>query len=185
VWFNQNSISEAERRGHLISYSPGCLKLTNKENTFIMNFKMNPLGLYVYKAPDLGLSLAQTINENCKYFTPRQIEAAKRSRDLYEMIGRPSYADFMTIIQNNLLPNVDISFKDVENAQRIFGKDLGSIQVKTVRLHPDAVTTDYIQVPPDIMTLHQDVTIAVDVMHIDGMQFLITASRNIQFTTVD
>jgi hypothetical protein len=101
------------------------------------------------------------------------------------MIGRPSYADFMAIIQNNLLPNVDISVKDVENAQRIFGKDLGSIQRKTVRLRPDAVTTDYIQVPPDIMTLHQDVMIAVDAMHIDGMQFLITTSRNIQFTTVD
>jgi hypothetical protein len=52
-------------------------------------------------------------------------------------------------------------------------------------LRPDAVTTDYIQVPLDIMTLHQDMTIAVDVMHIDGMQFLTTTSRIIQFTTGD
>jgi hypothetical protein len=87
----------------------------------------------------------------------------------------------MAIIQNNLLPKV----KDMENATRIYGKDLGSIQGKTVRFRPDAVTTDYIEVTPDIMTLHQDITIAVDVMHIDGIQFLITTSRNIQFTTVN
>jgi hypothetical protein len=83
----------------------------------------------------------------------------------------------MVIIQNNLLPNVGISVKD---AQRIFGKDLGSIQGKAVRL-PDTATTDYTQVPPDIMKLHQDVTIAVDIMLIDGMQFLMTTSINIQF----
>jgi hypothetical protein len=88
----------------------------------------------------------------------------------------------MVIIQNNLLPNVGISVKD---DQRIFGKDLGSIQGKDVRLRPDTVTTDYTQVPPDIMKLHQDVTIAVDIMLIDGMQFLMTTSINIQFPTVD
>jgi hypothetical protein len=93
VWFNQNSIanifsmSEAERRGHMISYSPGCLKITNKENTSTMNFKMSPSGLCVNRAPDLGLNLVQTINENNKFLTQGQIEAAKHSRDLYEMIG--------------------------------------------------------------------------------------------------
>jgi hypothetical protein len=85
---------------------------------------MSPSGLYVYKAPDLGLSLVQTITENCRFLTPRQIEAASHARDLYEMIGQPSYANFMAIVQNKPLPpNVDISVKEVENAQRIFGKD--------------------------------------------------------------
>ncbi len=107
VWFNQNSIaniismSKAQRRGHMISFSPGCLKLNNKESTFTMSFKMSPSGLYVYKAPDLGISLVQTINENSRFLTPRQIDAAKRAKDLYKMIGQPSYADFMAIIQDN------------------------------------------------------------------------------------
>jgi hypothetical protein len=78
-----------------------------------------------------------------------------------------------------------LSKTDIENALRILGKDLGSVQGKIARLRPDAVTTDYLEIPPDVMSLHQDVTIAVDIMHIDGMQFLITTSRNIQFTTVD
>jgi hypothetical protein len=153
VWFNQHlianiiSMSDAERRGHIILYSPGCLKLTDKDNTSTMSFKMNPSGLYVFKTPDLGLSLVQTIDENSKFLTSRQIESAKRARDLYKMIGRQSSIDFIAIIKNNLLPNVDISVKDIKNTQRIFGKDLGSIQGKTVRLRPDAVTTDIFKFP--------------------------------------
>jgi hypothetical protein len=55
-----------------------------------------------------------------------------------------------------LFPNVNTSVKDMENSQRIYGKNLGNTQGKTVRLHSDAITTVYIEVPPDIMTLHQD-----------------------------
>jgi hypothetical protein len=44
VWFNKDSIaniismSEAERKGHSISYSPGCLKLINAEDGLSMDF---------------------------------------------------------------------------------------------------------------------------------------------------
>jgi hypothetical protein len=101
------------------------------------------------------------------------------------MIGHPSYTDFIAIVKNNLLPSINITVKDVEHAERIFGKELGSLQGKTVRSRPDPVITDYVEVPPDIMELHNDVTIAADITNVDRMQFLITTSRNIQFTTVD
>jgi hypothetical protein len=101
------------------------------------------------------------------------------------MIGRPSYTDFMAIIKNNLLQNINITVKDVEQAERIFGKELGSIQGKTVGARPDVVVTDYMEVPPDIMELHCNVTISMDIMNVDRIQFFITTSRDIQFTTVD
>jgi hypothetical protein len=75
---------------------------------------MNQAGLYAYVVPSFGLSLVQTVHENSQFFTPRQIESAKLARDLYEMIGRPSYTDFIAIVKNNLLPNINITVKDVE-----------------------------------------------------------------------
>jgi hypothetical protein len=36
----------------------------------------------------------QTVEENQQLFTPRQILQAKQARELYEMVGRPSYNDF-------------------------------------------------------------------------------------------
>jgi hypothetical protein len=128
VWFNPNSIanvismSEAERRGLEITYSPGCLKLTNKQKTLEMTF-LNQAGLCPHVVIPIELNLVQTVDENTRYFTPRQIEAAKLARNTYDMIGRPSYTGFIAIIKNNLLPNIDVSIKDVAHAERIFGKE--------------------------------------------------------------
>jgi hypothetical protein len=59
------------------------------------------------------------------------------------------------------------------------------VQGKFVRSHPDAVLTDYVEKPLDIMDLHRVVIIAMDIMNIDQMQFLITTLRKIKFTTID
>jgi hypothetical protein len=45
--------------------------------------------------------------------------------------------------------------------------------------------TDYIHVPKDIIEHHGNVTLALDIMHIAGLLFLITTSRDVQFTTVE
>jgi hypothetical protein len=177
VWYNLNlianiiSISEAEHRGYQISYSPGCFKLTSKQSALEMVVNMNQAGLHAYVVPSAGLSLVQTVHENSQFFTLRQIESAKLARDLYEMIGCPSYTDFIAIVKNNLLPNINIPVKDVEHAERIFGKELGSLQGETVQPYPDSVITDYVEVPPDVMELHNDATIAADIMNVDRMQF--------------
>jgi hypothetical protein len=110
---------------------------------------------------------------------------AKQARNLYKMIGRPSYNDFISIIKNNMLPHTNITIKDVMHAKTIFGKELESLQGKTVRKSPKAVITDYIEIPPDILEIHHDITLAADIMNVDKNQFLITTSRNIQFTTVE
>jgi hypothetical protein len=71
VWFNSKlianiiSMSEAERRGHEVTYSSGCFKLVNKQETLQTTFHMNHAGLYVHVVPPIGLSLVQTIQETC------------------------------------------------------------------------------------------------------------------------
>jgi hypothetical protein len=41
------------------------------------------------------------------------------------------------------------------------------VQGKTVRSHPDAVITDYVEMPLDIMELCRDEIIAMDILNID------------------
>jgi hypothetical protein len=176
---------EAERKGHKKFYSPGCLSLTNVESGCKTDFKITTAGLYAFKIPIEGVEMLQTVEENQQMFTPRQIAQAKQARKLYEMVGRPSYNDFIAIIKNNLLLNSKIMPRDVLHAEAIFGKDLGALQGKTTRKRPDRVITDYIHVPDDIMRYHNKVVLAIDVMTIAEMPFLITTSRDIQFTTIE
>jgi hypothetical protein len=161
VWFNPNSIaniismSEAEIRGHKIFYPPGLFKLISKDGNLEMTFQMNDIGLYAYSVSFEGLTHVETIEENGQFFLQRQIESAKSARSLYEMIGRPPYQDFLGIVKNNLLPNISISVNDIMNAEKIFGKDLGSLQGKTIRERPEVVKTSYIDLPIEIIKIHE------------------------------
>jgi hypothetical protein len=87
------------------------------------------------------------------------------------MIGRPSFRDFLAIFKNNLLLNVTVTAQDIVNAEKIFGKELGALQGKTIRGKPNPVVTDYINVPPDIFKIHQNITLAVDIMFVGGIAF--------------
>jgi hypothetical protein len=79
VWFNPNSIaniismSEAERRGHKIFYSPGLFKLISKDRNLEIAFQMKDVGVYAYSVSFEGLSHVQTIEENGQFFSQRQI----------------------------------------------------------------------------------------------------------------
>ena len=135
-YYNKNgianilSMAEAEAMGHEITYTPGCFTMTNCVSNRDTKFHRTPAGLYAHKVKR-GVSLIQTVAENEAEFTPRQVEKAKEARDLYAMIGRPSYRDYLAIIKNDLLPNAKITPSDVERAEKIYGKDLGAIQGKT------------------------------------------------------
>jgi hypothetical protein len=61
VWFNKNSIaniismSEAERRGHKITFTPGCLTLTNDTNGHKTVFKITSANLSAFEIPIDGV----------------------------------------------------------------------------------------------------------------------------------
>ena len=137
VWYNEAAIaniismSEAERKGHLISYTKGCLKLQNRSNGKMTSFHVTPDGLYAFQVPKSGVSLVQTVSENGSFYTPRQIAQAKMARDLHKMVGRPSKTDFVGIVKNNLLRHCPITAQDISVAENIYGQDIGTLQGKT------------------------------------------------------
>ena len=89
VWYNDKSIaniismSEAENKGYVISYSLGCFRLKNPHTTKTMKFMKTAEGLYgcrvVHGVPHAGISLIQTVDKNKSWFTPRQVNRAKNA----------------------------------------------------------------------------------------------------------
>ncbi len=61
-----------------------------------MVFDMHPCGLHVYYPKKINgqYGFVQTVAENMKLFTKRQIDGALKARHLYETLGYPSNADF-------------------------------------------------------------------------------------------
>jgi hypothetical protein len=122
----------------------------------------------------MGSMFVQNFEENQQLFTLWQILQARKARELYEMVGRPSYNDFLAIVKNNLLLRDKTTPWDILHTEAIFGKDLGPLPGKVTKKYPNPVVIDYIHIPKDIMEYHQNVTLALDIMHIGGLLFLIT-----------
>jgi hypothetical protein len=75
------------------------------------------------------------------------------------------------------LTNCPVTVQDVNNAHHIYGRDLANIRGKTTRRKPQHVQIDYVQIPWDFVKMHKYVTLAADVMFVNGLPFLVTLSR--------
>jgi hypothetical protein len=94
-------------------------------------------------------------------------------------MGRPSMADFYGMIKRGKLFDNPVTMQDYENAEKIYGKDLGVIKGKTVRVQPKHVSIDI-----DVAAKEKlNIILAVDIMHFTSLNFLVTVSRNLQFLT--
>jgi hypothetical protein len=73
---------------------------------------------------------------------------------------------------------------DLTNSDALFGPDRGAIRGKTVRKKPSRVRPDLIRLPQQLYERLKIVTLAADVMFVNGLPFFITKSRGIKLITV-
>ena len=99
------------------------------------------------------------------------------------MLGFPSERDFGNTVCLNLIRNCPITPTDIANAKKIFGPNVPSIKGKPVRRKPILMVSDYVDVPPQILDLTRKVEVASDVMFVNGIPFLVSVSRRLQFIT--
>jgi len=150
--------------------------------------KDGPSGLYrhiVDKSGLTGVALVNTVAANKSRFTLEEVSRAEQARFIQKVIGRPSTRDYIRYITRNQLPNCPVTRVDIANAENIFGPDVGSLKGKTTRQAPPKVRVPRSLLPPEELDRHRDVTLCADLMHINGVPFLISVSRKIKFGTVE
>jgi hypothetical protein len=112
-------------------------------------------------------------------YTEKELKKIEEARRLYVIMGRLSKADFYGMIKRGKLFDNPVTMQDYENAEKIYGKDLGVIKGKTVRVQPKHVSVDI-----DVAAKEKlNIILAVDIMHFTSLNFLVTVSRNLRFLT--
>ena len=103
-----------------------------------------------------------------KFYTPREVERAKKARDLLAALGTPSIADMKAAIAMNAIADLPITTKDIDLAEKIFGPDLGTLKGKTTRRRPLPLVQDHISIPPELYERRDSVELCMDVMFVNG-----------------
>jgi hypothetical protein len=151
VWYNPKAIAnmfafhEMEKL-YRITYD------SKKEKAFIVHleegrkikFRQAPNGLYYHKPKELntqknienGTNMMNTVEENKRFFTNRQIARAYKARELYHALGTPSIHDFKATIIMNAIKNNPVTLEDVKISEMIFGPDIGRIRVRQHESNP-------------------------------------------------
>ena len=158
----------------------------------VIRFAKNKANLYVH-VPTVDTSASdkqatkhaflQTVEENKKLYTPREVDRAKKARDLIATLGSPSVADLKAAISMNAIADLPVTTSDVALAEKIYGPDLGSLKGKTTRRKPLPMVTDQIAIPEQLYEARSDLELCIDIMFVNNMPFFTTISRALYYRT--
>jgi hypothetical protein len=147
-------------------------------------YSLNPKKETQHQTHEGNFQMVNTLEENKNVFTPRQFERAKIARDLFHSLGCPSLMNLKVAIHMNLIRDNPVTTKDVDLAEHIFGPDVGTVKGKTTRRKPLPVIDNHIKIPDELISIHADITLAIDGLTINSLKFLSTISRDIYYRSM-
>jgi hypothetical protein len=110
------------------------------------------------------------------YIRPK-VEEAPALQEAQVMLGHPTDQEFLLeMVRSGMISNCPVTPTAVQNTNQIFDPNLAGVRGQTVRRPPDSVTTNHVKIPRAILEQHPRVTLAVDVMFVNGVPFLASVS---------
>ena len=86
-------------------------------------FRQHKTGLHYYD-PSEDYTFVETVEDNKKKFTKRQVAGAEKASSLCESLMYPSDKDFKWIVLSNLTKNCLVRVQDVVVGHKTWGKDI-------------------------------------------------------------
>jgi hypothetical protein len=173
VWFSDQAITNIICLKNLIKIYRVTYD-SKVEMNFVVNcqqfglpdlfFKMQPCGLHIcYPKKMDEFGFIQMVKDNMKLFSKRQIAGATRAKVLFKKMIFPSTADFRAIVSAGGVPGSDITLEDVKAAKVIWGRSVLKMEGNMVRRNGKKVVQSIIKVTTELIKLHQDAELAIDI----------------------
>ena len=124
-----------------------------------------------------------SVKENLTKYTQRDINKAKDARKFQVMFNNISTPKLLNIVDTNQVRGLPITREDVKRAEAIYGPNVYALKGKTTNRKVDHVIVPITRIPKEILRDYKNITLYIDVMFINGIKFLLTVSRNIDFVT--
>jgi hypothetical protein len=202
VWFHPHGITNIialanMKKKHPITYDSrnGNEFVVHKDDGTTRTFKESDRGLFYFdtlthkkprnKPHDKHVTFVTTVEKNKSKFTTRNYARATLARKTQVLVGRPELKDFVSYLDQNMIPNCPIDCNDAIAAHQIFGPDVDSIKGKTTRQGTEHVHARLKGLPMGIMAKYRGVTLCIDNMFVNKVGFFTSISRDIHFITAE
>jgi hypothetical protein len=117
-------------------------------------------------------NMITSVQGNTKDSIQRQFKNAKRARRRYLIVGCPRVENFNHILRQNIIKNHPVTADDVNIAEKMFGGDIGALKDKSTRSRPTPVKDDLVEIPPELLEQHQDLTYCMEIIYVNIMPMM-------------
>ena len=73
--------------------------------------------------------------------------------------------------------------KDINLAEKIFGKDIGTLKGKSTRTKPSPVVSDIIEIPPELYDARDKWELAMDIMFVNDVPYMTSITKALYYRT--
>jgi hypothetical protein len=196
VWYDPDGIENivsllrVKQKYHVTFNSDNNSFVVTKADGTVFEFVESSCRLYYYNLAAgsnkcSGVTMVNMVAGKKSKYTNEDYLHAVSARQIQIRISHPSTKDLKQIIAKNQLLSCAVTRADVMAAEDIFGPDLGSLKGKTTRDRPHQVRDIVTPLPASIMERYRSVTLCANIMHVNGIPFLIAISCNLQFGTIE
>ena len=158
----------------------------------VLSFARYSSGIYFYNTEDsknkkrkvYDYSLLNTVIDNNRSFTKKQISDADDARLLQEKCGWPSSNDLKSYIRNGQIMNCPYVEDAVDVGNEIYGEPVPILKGKmTQRTHHHVRNMPRVSNTSTILMKNPVDELDIDYFHVNGRVFLHTKSKNIKMLT--
>ncbi len=122
----------------------------------------------------------ETVKENMKHYTPRQIAQAKQARELMLNLGCTPDT-LKRVIKQRMIDNNPVLMEHIEIADKIWGKDIPTLKGKDTRRKPSPVIDDHVEIPREIFEQHPNLILEIDIMYVNKLPMLTGIDRTVRY----
>ena len=83
-----------------------------------------------------------SVVQNERLFTKREIQQAKLAKDLVRKLGYPSIHDVIKMINQGIIINCPVTVQDIQRSIQVYGEDIASLKGKITDTAPTIVNTN-------------------------------------------
>ena len=134
----------------------------------------------VGEAKENEVLMHATVEGKSERFSQIDQTQGKAVRKIQEVLASPSDYDLANTIENNVVRAIPFTRRDVRIANIIHGRDVAGMKGKSTKRPSKIPNPDEVRdVPQHIVKNYSKVSLYIDVMHVNGIMFLVGVAKHI------